>query len=403
MKFEGSYYNDSNSNNNNNNHNNNNSNKNISNNNTITTSRNETSSQENAIDVAATAADTGIATEINKNTYSNDKSSKLFKYSKSSSFCLKAFLEKTKSKVLNSNSTSTSNSISSLNNCTNNCCQQQHRLLTRTNRSSLKMLNHHNLHHHHKINIIKPIALRPNQAEMLKPNATLSYLNDLNSNYRFASIDSINSSSSSSPNSFSNCQRFALKSPQASMQRRNTMPRVNFKNISFTAYVTNASNTNMNQCQPQRPQLNFIKMKLQRYLNENCNDCVLDASSDLFKMKKFDILSLATLNLNGKSTTTTTNSTYQETPITCIMNLDDNIINNYKYVSSNTNINVNMNVNSNYNSNNNNDNIRNSLSASSSVSSLSSSLSNQNTFQMCLSSSNESDLDIAQIENDLNF
>lgn len=389
MKFEGSYYITA--------SNNSNSSSNY-NSNASNTIKNEAansdiiSQQEKHIDVSTDPQ----FTNQQQHTHSlneNNKSSKVQQtYNKSSSFCLKAFLEKTKSKVLNSSNNN--NNISNSLNCENNCCQQ-HRLLTRTNRFSLKMLNHHNSHHHHhhhnKINIIKPIALRPNQAEMLKPNVALSYLNDLNSNYRFASIDSINSSSmtsSASINSLTHStQRTHLRSPQlGTIQRRNTMPRVNFKNISFTSYVMNVSNTNVNQCQPQRPQLNFIKMKLQRYLNETCHDCAVpDLGNDLFKLKTFDILSLATLNLNGKPTSTAAAAaTYHESPITCIMDLEE------------TNNNVNLN-------NMNNCNVRHSLSASSSVSSLSSSLSNQNTFQMCLSSSNESDLDIAQIESDLNF
>lgn len=232
------------------------------------------------------------------------------KYNKNSSFSLKALLEKTKSnnctKVLHCS------------NCDSTNCQ--HIRITRTNR--LKMLNHQ----HHKINIVKPIALRPNQ-EQIKQSSTYC-LNDLNN--KFSSIDTINSGNSNSNNKLS------------SMQRRNTIPRVNFKNITLSNYVINSSVSNSHQ---QRPQLNFIKMKLQRYLNENCCSGEV-VNSDLFKLKTFDILSLSTLNLNAKH-----ESLYYQTG------------------------------------------------QSLSASSLSS---NQNMFQMLSSSSsNESDLDIAQIENDL--
>lgn len=260
---------------------------------------------------------------------------------KSNSFCLKSFLEKTKNKVLNNA------------NCSNSsqCCHQ-HRLQTRTNRSSFKNFNHHNHHHHHKINIIKPIALRPNQTDLLllKQEKTINCLNDLNNNFRFSSIDSINSLN---------------KSPNICMQRRATVPRVNLKNLSIN-YVLSTTTTTDNESVQQRPGLNLIKMKLQRFLNEN------RSSDDLFKLKTFDILSLSALNLNGK------NHHHQKQQYTKSMRLNNTQINCY-----NTNLILN----------------------SSSVSSLSSSV-NQNNFQMCLSSSsssNESDLDIAQIENDLNF
>ncbi len=259
---------------------------------------------------------------------------------KSNSFCLKSFLEKTKNKVLNNA------------NCSNSQCCHQHRLQTRTNRSSFKIFNHHNHHHHHhhhKINIIKPIALRPNQTDLLllKQEKTINCLNELNNNFRFSSIDSINSLN---------------KSPTICMQRRATVPRVNLKNLSIN-YVLSAT-TNENECVQQRPGLNLIKMKLQRFLNEN------RSSDDLFKLKTFDILSLSALNLNGKH--------HHKQQNTKSMRLNNTQINCY-----NTNL----------------------ISNSSSVSSLSSSV-NQNNLQMCLSSSsssNESELDIAQIENDLNF
>lgn len=248
---------------------------------------------------------------------------------KNSSFSLKVLLEKTKYiRVLNCNT----------------CRKMSHHHHHNHHRK-----HHHHHHHNHRTNIIKPIALRPNQSLHLL-NSSANDLNDLNS--RFSQIDLLNNETDTSTNR---------------LQRRNTIPRVNFKNINYSTNQQQQQRAHpheqqMYQLPQHRPHLNFIKMKLQRYLNENSLDYFRSSAAnhaDLVKFKTFDYLSLSALNLTS---------------------LTPNVLANCRSTDS----------------------LYQKSSSSSSLSSLSS-IQNA-TFQMSLSaSSNESDLDIAQIESDLNF
>ncbi len=98
--------------------------------------------------------------------------------------------------------------------------------------------------------IIKPIALRPYQAFTKTNNTQNSSIISMKNFLKFKSIDTIDSPSVTC----SGC-----------IQRRNTMPRLN----TLSSKTVNANLAiNISQ-QPQRPHLDFIKMKLQKFRLNN--------------------------------------------------------------------------------------------------------------------------------------
>jgi len=187
-----------------------------------------------------------------------------------------------------------------------------------------------------QLNIIKPIALRPNQARSkTNPNQTSSISSRANFS-KFKSIDTID---------LTTVSYFSL------IQRRNTMPRLN-----PPSHISVRANQGINTSQQQqRPHLNFIKMKLQQ----------LKLNSENYSQESALISKLNSLDLN--------------------VNFDDNNNNGY-----------NTNYISDYGACLNRKQIFSSNSSIFSSVSSSSFLSYRNEL-------NESDLDLVQIENDLNY
>jgi len=190
-----------------------------------------------------------------------------------------------------------------------------------------------------QLNIIKPIALRPNQARSkANPNQTSSISSRANFS-KFKSIDTID---------LTTVSYFSL------IQRRNTMPRLN-----PPSHISVRANLGINNSQhQQRPHLNFIKMKLQQ----------LKLNSENFSQESVLISKLNSLDLNVNFDNNNNDNAYNTNYISDYS--DYACLNRKQIFSSNSSI-------------------------FSSVSS-SSFLSYRNEL-------NESDLDLVQIENDLNY
>lgn len=195
-------------------------------------------------------------------------------------------------------------------------------------------------------NVIKPIALRPNQKNT---NSHTDKTSDINStkkmNTKFKSIDSIN-------HPVNNPTTTVTNPTSHSIQRRNTMPILNCCTTTSRTNLAYPTNHQNNQIQP-RPHLNFIKMKLQQFRQLNSSDSFLHTNETGHLEKR-----LQTLDLNNNNNGSLNNNNFGGL--------------NRRFIFS-------------------------------SNSSLFSSVSTCSIFSCRNGDLNESDLDLALIENDLNY